>query len=70
MGAKACSRRDCDNIMCDRHSEQLGYICNDCMRDLELSKPLNLREIKFFMTTSKESMNHYKLNLDEIFTST
>jgi len=30
MGVMACSRGNCENIMCDTYVPSVGYICNDC----------------------------------------
>lgn len=30
MGVMRCSREGCENIMCDRHNSEYGYICNEC----------------------------------------
>ena len=37
MGVLACNRTGCDNIMCDKHSNTYGYICNSCYNELLLS---------------------------------
>lgn len=34
MGVLSCSRSDCENIMCDRHSSEFGYICGECFDEL------------------------------------
>jgi len=34
MGVMACFRNGCNNIMCDRYSDEFGYICNDCFSEL------------------------------------
>ena len=34
MSVMSCSRGDCTRIMCDRHSEEYGYICNNCFEEL------------------------------------
>lgn len=34
MGVMTCSRRGCDNIMCDRHSTKHGYLCDSCFEEL------------------------------------
>ncbi len=36
MSVLTCGRRGCDNIMCDRHSCEHGYICNSCFEELIL----------------------------------
>ena len=35
MGVLACSRRDCDNIMCDFYSNKYGYLCSSCKIELK-----------------------------------
>lgn len=35
MGVLACSRSDCDNIMCELISDEYGYICNECFEELK-----------------------------------
>lgn len=37
MGVMSCSRKNCENIMCDRYSTGAGYICNDCFDELLIS---------------------------------
>lgn len=34
MSVLQCDRRGCENIMCDRHSNEYGYICDECFREL------------------------------------
>ena len=34
MGVLACDRTGCDNVMCDRFSHRLGYICNECFDEM------------------------------------
>jgi len=50
MGVRACTRKDCTNIMCDRYSTDYGYICDDCFEELISS----LVDIEEFMNTSKK----------------
>lgn len=35
MGVKACFRSRCENTMCDHYSEAYGYICNECLSELQ-----------------------------------
>ena len=35
MSVMACSRKGCENIMCDRYSSTHGYICHDCFIELK-----------------------------------
>jgi hypothetical protein len=51
MGVLTCSRRHCGNIMCDRSSNQYGYICNDCFDELVASGQHT--NIEIFMDTPK-----------------
>lgn len=39
MGVKACDRRGCSGVMCDRLSNLYGYICDSCFRELVNSRP-------------------------------
>lgn len=39
MGVLNCNRNNCGNIMCDRHSHEHGYICNECFAELVASGP-------------------------------
>lgn len=34
MGVLRCNRRGCENIMCDRYSNEYGYICSNCFEEL------------------------------------
>lgn len=34
MGVLSCDRRNCTNIMCDRHSWKYGYLCEECFDEL------------------------------------
>jgi len=34
MSVLACERYGCRNIMCNRHSNAYGYICNECFFEL------------------------------------
>jgi hypothetical protein len=29
-----CDRKGCENILCERLSDDLGYICNECFEEL------------------------------------
>lgn len=51
MGVMECSRKGCDNILCDRYSTTYGYICQECFGELtELG--INA-DIEAFMASSK-----------------
>ena len=44
MSVLACSRRGCDNIMCDRYNARYGYICERCFQEAKEKRPDNPRE--------------------------
>ena len=50
MGVLACDRKGCSHIMCDRYSDEYGYICNSCYFELQKTKPDSISEF----------MNSYK----------
>lgn len=72
MGVMSCSRKDCDNIMCDIYVESIGYICYDCkseFKDYLQKNGLNpkteghiKKELEKFMATSKEQCNEITVN--------
>lgn len=35
MGIKACDRNGCERIMSDHYSEEFGYLCFECMTELQ-----------------------------------
>ena len=35
MGVMSCSRNNCDNIMCDTHIYDVGYICWECQKEFK-----------------------------------
>jgi len=55
MGVLACSRKNCENIMCDRYSHNYGYICNECFEELVESGYAT--NIEIFMKSVKKSTN-------------
>ena len=54
MGVKECSRKGCENIMCDEYSEVTGYICYECKSELEASNPNCIKDVETFMEYTKE----------------
>lgn len=64
MGVMSCSRKSCENIMCDTYVNSVGYVCYDCQREFEdylKSNQLNPetegqieKELKTFMDTEKD----------------
>jgi len=35
MGVMGCSKNGCENIMCSRYADEIGYICYECFSDLK-----------------------------------
>ena len=55
MGVMSCNRKNCYNIMCERFSNEYGYICNRCFEELISKGPeTNIEE---FMKTSPIKVN-------------
>lgn len=55
MGVLKCDRKDCEHIMCERLSDEHGYLCSTCFEELiDLRIPLDSLEIKKFMQTPKK----------------
>lgn len=71
MGVKACYRKNCENIMCDRYSSEHGYICYECISE---AKDLLLADgqvdLKAFMRTPKKPPSTVctsEAEIDQIF---
>ena len=68
MGVMTCNRRGCNNIMCDRYSDEYGYICSECFEELcnrpeiKITEFMNKRKRK--QSTNKEAWYKY---IDAIF---
>lgn len=55
MSVLQCDRHGCDNIMCDRLSNEYGYICDSCFEELVNNGPeTNIAE---FMESSPKRRN-------------
>jgi len=73
MGVMACSRAECENIMCDKYATEFGYICNDCLQELkEYQKQhpgMTLTDIKEWMSKPKGFLPSMSIliDLDSIF---
>ena len=75
MGVMNCYRKGCDNIMCDRHSDEYGYICYECNKELNVLLKDNLDNyhevIKSFMNNDKKNKLKYFENsedcIDDVF---
>ena len=44
MGVMGCSKKYCENIMCDTYINSVGYVCGDCQNEFE--KYANSGEVK------------------------
>ena len=51
MSVLSCARRGCNNIMCDRLSNEYGYICHECFNELVASGIAT--DIEVFMDSNK-----------------
>ena len=53
MGVMECNREGCGKIMCDLYSDNFGYICHECFREMKGSG----MKIGAFMNTMKGSQS-------------
>ncbi len=58
MGVMACDRKGCRNIMCNRLSDDYGYICDHCFRDLEEVNPESIKMFMDGVIVEKEPVNY------------
>ena len=65
MSVLTCSRRDCNNVMCNIYSKTYGYICDECFDELVHA----LCDIDTFMnsTKDKEKLDIRYLQMDDEF---
>lgn len=56
MGVLRCVRYYCNNILCDRHSYEYGYLCNDCFEEL-VDLGINVNIEKFLQTSPGSNEN-------------
>ena len=56
MGVMACDRNGCEKIMCDRYSDEYGYLCYECFN--ELCETGATTDIETFMNTKKGIKNY------------
>jgi hypothetical protein len=42
MGVMACGSIGCQNILCDRYSDDYGYICDECFAELVVSWSIDI----------------------------
>lgn len=78
MGVMSCSRKRCENIMCDTYIYDIGYVCNECQGEfkyyLQHKNKTNIpegeirRELKEFMDTYKDDYkNDGEISIDDFF---
>lgn len=60
MSVMECSRTNCNNIMCEKYLESVGYICYECLE--EFKKLCRTKYIREFMET--ERLTEIDLDLD------
>jgi len=80
MGVMGCSRKDCENVLCDTYIGDIGYICNDCKTEFknylesENLNPGNESQIRnvldTFMNIRKDNYSSSeKIDVDSFFES-
>lgn len=76
MGVLQCSRRGCDNIMCDIYVPQIGYVCNECreefifrmkVRDLRYDSEIHAALEEFMDTYAYHGVREFTTNNVEKF---
>jgi len=77
MGVLPCSRKDCENIMCDTYVHGIWYVCNECKKEFEeymfsvgkeeISEGEIRRELRGFMETTKSDFNTNKVFISNFF---
>ena len=35
MGVMSCSRKECENILCDTYIPEVGYLCSGCIEEFK-----------------------------------
>ena len=59
MGVMACSRGDCENILCDYYSSKYGHICSSCLQELINGQE---RSVLKFMNSDK---NEFEVEVND-----
>lgn len=68
MGVLACDRNGCENIMCDHHSPEYGYLCHECFS--ELRDKAGQVTIQAFMDSPKGQEDRERLADEELINNT
>jgi hypothetical protein len=78
MGIMECSRKNCNNIMCDTYVQSVGYICSECQSEFKEYLQKNglnpttegqiKRELGAFMAIPKDSyITGKEITVDDFF---
>ena len=77
MGVRECCRKNCGNIGCDTHINDIGYICYECQREFHTfvkKKGIYPRTdveiktaLKTFVKTTKGSLSSKTMCISEFF---
>jgi len=72
MGVMNCSRKDCENILCDTYIPDIGYICRECKEEFKEKYPNIKGEevksyLKEFMQTSKAEIINDDITVEDYF---
>ena len=63
MGVMSCSRKGCENILCDTYIPDIGYICTSCKEEFKEKYPnIQGEQIIFFL---KEFISTRKYDIEK-----
>lgn len=60
MGVMACSRRGCENIMCDVYITRIGYLCNHCLNEFTEKYSSSVTNVDEVFDLLDDFTNHSK----------
>jgi hypothetical protein len=79
MGVMTCSRKYCNNIMCDTYISSVGYVCRDCQSEFKIFLQVNQSNpqtdveienaLKDFMETKAGSFNGQPMSVESFFSN-
>jgi len=74
MGVMNCSRKDCNEIMCQTYIPSVGYICGDCKFEFEnnlnevcMTEIEFIEELKTFIEKPKDCFDNRGITSYEFF---
>lgn len=81
MGVIPCSRKNCNNVICETYLIGFGYICYSCLTELKHiveDKDLTKEEMKevisefldFYIIDNKDNKDNKKCSLDNFIINT